>query len=185
MNPNERLSAQQALNHPYFEGVEEEEVLRRMSGVPYMRNDSKMTEKDEVHSPQVTNTTANESKKTGSVAYQSTVFYELEREKTEHSNYHPHGDNIFKVQKLNIGKKKKEDNFMTSKGMINYNSSNVSNVSSNVSTASKSLGKSKAQPKMPSKESAPRHISLEKATKRETLTKTQTGFYILGGSIIP
>lgn len=38
-----------------------------------------------------------------------------------------------KVQKLNIGKKKKEDNFMTSKGMTNYNSTH----------ASKSLGKTK------------------------------------------
>jgi len=51
------------------------------------------------------NTSINESKKGGSMPYQSTVFYEFDRDKTDHSNHH-HGDNIFKVQKLNIKKKK-------------------------------------------------------------------------------
>ena len=73
------------------------------------------------------------------------------------------GDNIFKVQKLNIGKKKKEDNFMTSKGLTNYSSTNSS---TNSHMGSKSLGKSKVSTKLSTKESVPRNISLEKASKR-------------------
>lgn len=86
------------------------------------------------------------------------MYYDLDREKTELSHHHgAANDNIFKVQKLNIGKKKKEDNFMTSKGMSNYSSTNSSNTSN---IASKSLGKTKVSTKLPTKESVPRHISL-------------------------
>ena len=95
------------------------------------------------------------------------------------------GDHIFVVnkppQKLNIGKKKKEDNFMTTKGMSNYNSTN----------GSKSLGKSKISTKTShasnnsTSHNNNRHASIEKGRQnRETLTKTQTGFYIAGGGVI-
>ena len=93
------------------------------------------------------------------------------------------GDHIFVInkapQKISVGKKKKEDNFMTSKGMTNYNSSN----------GSKSLAKSKVSSKVKyggnhnSTNHNNRHGSIEKGRNRETLTKTQTGFYI-GGPII-
>ena len=57
---------------------------------------------------------------------------------------------------------------MTSKRMSNYNtSSNVTSISTNTS---KSVGKSKISTKVASKEGQ-RHISLEKSTRRETLTK--------------
>jgi hypothetical protein len=45
MNPGERLTANELLKHTYFAGVEEEEVLRRLAGIYYLRNESKLTEK--------------------------------------------------------------------------------------------------------------------------------------------
>lgn len=83
-------------------------------------------------------------------------------------------DNIFnvtKVQKLGVGKKRKDENLII-KGSSNYSSSQMT----------KSLGKNKA-PKLSNKD---RHISMEKyTTRRETQTKTQTGFYVCGGGIRP
>lgn len=87
-----------------------------------------------------------------------------------------------KPQKLQIGKKKNEDNLMNSKGMSNYNSN-----------GSKSLGKSKISTKVShaSNNSTshnannPRHASIEKGRmSRDTATKTQTGFYVAGGGVI-
>lgn len=63
---------------------------------------------------------------------------------------------------------------MTSKGMSNYAGPG----------GSKSVGKTKVVTKVGVKE-GPRHISLQKSSKREVMTKTQTGFYIIGDSIIP
>jgi hypothetical protein len=54
-------------------------VLRKQSGVVYHRNDSKMTEKDEIYSPVIANMSINEGKKSSVFPYQSTVFYDVEK----------------------------------------------------------------------------------------------------------
>ena len=74
---------------------------------------------------------------------------------------------------------------MTTKGMSNYSSTNGTN-------GSKSLGKSKISTKNTqfnnnsTSHNNNRHASIDKGGRnhRETLTKTQTGFYIAGGGII-
>lgn len=65
-----------------------------------------------------------------------------------------------------MNKKKKDELFVGNKGASNYKSTSV---------APKSLGKSKGS-----------RVSQEKTNRhRENATKTQTGFYIIGGGIIP
>jgi serine/threonine protein kinase len=38
MNPAERLTAIDAIKHPYFEGIREEDFLRKLSSNNYIRN---------------------------------------------------------------------------------------------------------------------------------------------------
>lgn len=149
MNHSERLTAQEALAHPYFEGLEQEDTLRRMS--TSTKNESRHIVQDEL----IQTTGINERKRN----FPPGSMHPIDREKTDHSSM---GDHIFVVnkapQKLAIGKKRKEDNFMTSKGMSNYNSSN----------GTKSLGKSKLSTKNShtsnnsTNHSNQRHASIEK-----------------------
>ena len=70
-----------------------------------------------------------------------------------------------KNQKLQPSKKKKDDMSVMSKGVTNYKSTNMAN---------KSLGKNKVS-----------RVSQEKVVReRDLATKTQTGFYVVGGGII-
>jgi hypothetical protein len=42
MNPAERLTAIDALKHPYFDGIREEDLLRKLSSNNYIRNEGKI-----------------------------------------------------------------------------------------------------------------------------------------------
>lgn len=43
MNPSDRLTAIDALKHPYFDGIREEDLIRRMSSNIYNKNESKLS----------------------------------------------------------------------------------------------------------------------------------------------
>ena len=43
MNPSDRLTAIDALKHPYFDGLREDDFLRKLSSNNYIRNEGKMT----------------------------------------------------------------------------------------------------------------------------------------------
>jgi len=43
MNPADRLTAIDALKHPYFDGLREDEFLRKLSSNNYIRNEGKLT----------------------------------------------------------------------------------------------------------------------------------------------
>jgi hypothetical protein len=42
MNPGDRLTAIDALKHPYFDGLREDDFLRKLSSNNYIRNESKV-----------------------------------------------------------------------------------------------------------------------------------------------
>lgn len=42
MNPNDRLTAIDALKHPYFDGLREDDFLRKLSSNNYIRNEGKV-----------------------------------------------------------------------------------------------------------------------------------------------
>jgi hypothetical protein len=42
MNPGDRLTAFDALKHPYFDGLREEEFMRKLSSNNYIRNEGKI-----------------------------------------------------------------------------------------------------------------------------------------------
>jgi serine/threonine protein kinase len=42
MNPADRLTAVDALKHPYFDGLREDDFLRKLSSNSYMKNEGKM-----------------------------------------------------------------------------------------------------------------------------------------------
>ena len=41
MNPSERLTATEALEHPYFDGIREDEIIRKYSSNNYAKHDEK------------------------------------------------------------------------------------------------------------------------------------------------
>jgi serine/threonine protein kinase len=43
MNPQDRLTALDALKHPYFDGIREEDLVRKLSSNNYIKNESKIT----------------------------------------------------------------------------------------------------------------------------------------------
>jgi hypothetical protein len=42
MNPADRLSAIDALKHPYFDGLREDDFIRKLSSNGYLKHDSKL-----------------------------------------------------------------------------------------------------------------------------------------------
>jgi hypothetical protein len=42
MNPTDRLTAIDALKHPYFDGIREEDLIRKMSSNIYNKNETKI-----------------------------------------------------------------------------------------------------------------------------------------------
>ena len=45
MNPSERLTAVDALKHPYFDGIREEDFIRKLSTNIHTKNENKMGNK--------------------------------------------------------------------------------------------------------------------------------------------
>lgn len=43
MNPVDRLTAVDALKHPYFDGIRDEDFIRKLSTNNYIKNESKVT----------------------------------------------------------------------------------------------------------------------------------------------
>jgi hypothetical protein len=43
MNPSDRLSAVDAIKHPYFDGLREDDFLRKLSSNTYLKHDGKMS----------------------------------------------------------------------------------------------------------------------------------------------
>jgi serine/threonine protein kinase len=161
MNPAERLTAIDALKHPYFDGVREEDLMRKLSSNNYIRNESKLqggTTRDE--DPK---TVAHDRKK------YSNNFYNPPTNAREHTE---EAGEFNRSTKMNIGRKGKErvGNAMASKGFAN-----------NMGVHSKSVNKSHKPTQKQLKE---KNISLEKHQNRDLVTKTQTGFYIMANGAI-
>lgn len=161
MAPADRLTAVDALKHPYFDGLREEDFLRKLSSNNYIKNESKLGGAMRDEEPKTVN---HDRKK------YSNNFYNPpsnERERTEEALT---AGEFNRTTKINAPRKPKEDiaRLLNSKGF-------------NGNLHSKSVNKASKPTQKQLKE---KNISLEKHQNREIITKTQAGFYINGGGAI-
>lgn len=55
MNPADRMTAIDALKHPYFDGIREEDLVRKLSSNNYPKNESKILSHNTEEYPQSVN----------------------------------------------------------------------------------------------------------------------------------
>ena len=150
MNPGDRLSAIDALKHPYFDGIREEDLMRKLSSNNYIRNESKLQGTTRENDPK---TVTHDRKKYSNNFYNPPT---NTREHTEEPEFN-------RSTKVTAGRK----------GPVVGPKA--------VAVHSKSVNKSHKPTQKQLKE---KNVSLEKHQNRDLVTKTQTGFYIMGSGAI-
>ena len=168
MEPSDRLTAIDALKHPYFDGIREDDFLRKLSSNNYLRPEGKTGQMHASCRNEEPRTVHHDRKKQPTQMYNPASH---DREKTEE------GSEFSRSTKVTIlSKKQKEDAFtrmLHSKGFNGHGNGH------NSKSVTKGGGK------MTHKQAKEKNISLEKHQNRDIITKTQTGFYIMtNGGVI-